>query len=79
MVVLSVALEAASMSGQARAISGLAEGCAVTLREGDTDSVFHMLLSIRELAVSQQSLCVNIRERATAHRASLAGARRGEY
>ena len=33
----------------------------MTLREGDTDSVFHMLLSIRELAVAQQSLCVNIR------------------
>lgn len=75
----AIALEAASMSGQAKAISGLAEGCAVTIREGDLESVQHMLLSVRELAVAQQQLCVNIRERATAHRSSLAAARRGEY
>ena len=75
----AIALEAASMSGQARAISGLAEGCAVTLREGSVDDVFHMLLSIRELAVAQQSLCVNIKDRATTHRSALAAARRGEY
>jgi len=75
----AIALEAASMSEQAKAISGLAEGCAVTIREGDLESVQHMLLSVRELAVAQQQLCVNIRERATAHRSSLAAARRGEY
>ena len=49
------------------------------VREGDLESVQHMLLSVRELAVAQQQLCVNIRERATAHRSSLAAARRGEY
>ena len=74
-----IALEAASMTGQAKAIGGLAEGCAATLREGGVDDVFHMLLSIRELAVAQQSLCVNIKERAGAHRSAIAAARRGEY
>ena len=75
----AIALEAASMSGQAKAISGLAEGCAVVIKEGALDDVQHMLLSIRELAVAQQSLCVNIKERAGAHRSALAAARRGEY
>lgn len=75
----AIELEAASISGQAKAIGGMAEGCIALLGEGNTVDVQHMLLSMWQMTVPQQQLCVNIRERCTTHRAALAGARRGEY
>lgn len=75
----AIALEAASINGQALAISGMALGCASELYEGNIEDVHHMLLSIRELAAAQQLLCVNIKDRAMMHRAALVGSRQGKY
>ena len=75
----AIALEAASINGQALAIGGMALGCVTEAGEGNIEDVRHMLLSMRELTIAQQLLCVNIKDRAMRHRAALAGARRGEY
>ena len=75
----AIALEAASIKGQALAISGMALGCVTEIGAGNAEDVQHMLLSMRELAAAQQLLCVSIKDRAMSHRAALAAARRGEY
>jgi len=75
----AIALEAASINGQALAISGIALGCVSEISEGNTEDVRHMLLSMRDLAAAQMLLCVNIKDRAMTHRGRLAAARRGEY
>lgn len=74
-----IAMQAASIHGQALAIGGIALGCVTEIGEGNVEDVRHMLLSIRELTAAQQLLCVSIKDGAMTQRAALAGARRGEY
>ncbi len=74
-----IALDFASINGQALAISGTALGCVTEIGEGNVEDVRHMLLSIRELAAAQQLLCVDGKDRAMRNRAALVGARQGEY
>ena len=71
--------EADIMKCQSKSIISIIEECITAIEDRDYMMVFNMLLSIRELAVAQQSLCVNIKDRATTHRSALAAARRGEY
>jgi hypothetical protein len=75
----ALALEAASMAGQAKAISGIAESCIEAIRGGDTLLAERLLISIRELTVAQQQTCVAMRDRAGTTRTALVLALAGEY